>query len=259
MQLEQITPLILTYNESVNIDRTLKKLNWAKKIIVIDSFSTDRTIDILNNYPQVEVFQRKFDTFANQCNYGLEQINSEWILSIDADYLVTDELLLEIKSLSNNSLINSYFVNFKYCVFSQPLRGTILPPRAILFRKNKGYYIDDGHAHQVIIEGKSEQLKSFIYHDDRKSLTRWLQAQDRYMVIEAKKLQETPVKELSFGDRLRKQKILAPFIILLYCLILKGGIFDGWRGFYYAFERVLAEMILSIRLIEYEQLQQEDV
>jgi glycosyltransferase involved in cell wall biosynthesis len=85
--LEQITPLILTYNEAPNIDRTLEKLTWAKTIIVIDSYSTDQTLEILSDYPQIEVFKRKFDSFAGQCNYGLEKVKSEWVLSLDADYI----------------------------------------------------------------------------------------------------------------------------------------------------------------------------
>ena len=96
-------------------------------------------------------------------------------------------------------------------------------------------------------------LNNSIYHDDRKPLGRWLWAQDRYMIIEAKKLKETPSNELSFGDRLRKKKIIAPFIVLFYCLILKGGIWDGWQGWYYAFQRMLTELILAIRLIETEE------
>ena len=75
--LENITPLILTYNEAPNIDRTLKKLSWAKQIVVIDSYSTDETLENLAFYPQVKVFKRKFDTHATQWNYGLEQVNSE--------------------------------------------------------------------------------------------------------------------------------------------------------------------------------------
>jgi glycosyltransferase involved in cell wall biosynthesis len=64
--LEEITPLILTYNEENNINRTLEKLKWASKIIVIDSYSTDKTLEILSSYPQLEVFPRKFDSFASQ-------------------------------------------------------------------------------------------------------------------------------------------------------------------------------------------------
>jgi glycosyltransferase involved in cell wall biosynthesis len=253
--LEQVTPLILTYNESPNIQRTVQKLTWAKRIVVIDSYSTDATLDILSSYSQVEVFQRKFDSFASQCNYGLSKITSEWVLSLDADYIVTDELIKEIHTLAAETDIYSYSVRFKYCVFGKPLRGTLLPPRKVLYKKQKANYQDDGHAHRVVVDGKSVELSAYIHHDDRKPLSRWLWAQQRYMVIETKKLLETPNNELSLGDRIRKQKILAPLIIFVYCLIVKGAILDGWQGWYYTFQRVLAEVLLSIHLIEAEKLQ----
>jgi len=252
--LEEITCLILTYNEAPNISRTLEKLNWVNKIVVIDSYSTDETLNILSTYPQLEVFQRKFDTHTNQWNYGLDKVRTEWVLSLDADYVLTDDLITEINTLSSNTTIDGYFAKFKYCVFGKPLRGSILPPREVLFRKNKAIYIDDGHTQLLQNKGKSSQLSVYIHHDDRKPLSRWLWAQDRYMVIESKKLLETPDHELSLGDRIRKQKILAPLIILIYCLIIKGGILDGWHGWYYAFQRVLAEILLSIHIIETEKL-----
>ncbi|WP_404786635.1 glycosyltransferase family 2 protein [Altericista sp. CCNU0014] len=248
----EITPLILTYNEAPNIERTLQKLTWAKQIVVIDSHSDDETLKILDAYPQVRVFQRKFDSFAEQCNYGLSKIESDWVLSLDADYRLSDELVLQIKMLTEDPNIDGYRVPFQYCVFGKPLRGTLLPPRKVLYRRVKARYQDDGHAHQVSIEGNLTMLSASIYHDDRKPLTRWIWAQDRYMIIEAKKLIETPEKELSFGDRLRKTKILAPFVILVYCLFLKGGILDGWRGWYYAFQRTFAEILLSLHLLEAE-------
>ncbi|MGI2901920.1 glycosyltransferase family 2 protein [Tolypothrix sp. VBCCA 56010] len=250
--LDEVTPLILTYNEAPNIDRTLQHLSWAKKIVVIDSYSTDETLEILNSYPEVQLMQRKFDTHATQWNYGLEQVTSAWVLSLDADYIITDELTAEIASLPADEDIDGYFAFFKYCVFGKPLRGTILPPRQVLFRQEKAIYIDDGHTQLLKINGKSRMLSSYIHHDDRKPLSRWLWAQDRYMVIEAKKILETANSELSLGDRIRKQKILAPFIVLFYCLIVKGGIFDGWHGWYYALQRILAEILLAIHLIEAE-------
>jgi glycosyltransferase involved in cell wall biosynthesis len=251
--LDQITPLILTYNEALNINRTLKQLTWAKEIVVIDSYSNDETVNILNSCSQVKIFQRTFDTHANQWNYGLEKVTSEWVLSLDADYLISNQLIEEILSL-NNSSIDGYFIPFKYCVFGKALRGTILPPRQSLFRKAKSTYIDDGHTQLLVNKGISTRISSPIYHDDRKPLSRWLWAQDRYLIIEAKKLLETPVYELSWGDRIRKLKIFAPFIILIYCLIIKGGILDGWQGWYYAFQRMLAEILLAIRIIETEHL-----
>jgi glycosyltransferase involved in cell wall biosynthesis len=248
--LEQITPLILTYNEAPNIERTLQQLQWARRIVVIDSFSTDATLDILECYPQVEVIQRKFLSFADQCNFGLTQVHTEWVLSLDADYVLSNDLIEQIKALQDNSAINGYSVPFKYCVFGKPLRGTLLPRRTVLYRTTKAIYQEDGHAHRVQIKEETYLLSGHVYHDDRKSLNRWLWAQDRYMTLEVKKLQQTPLSELSWGDKVRKQKILAPFIIFVYCLIIKGGIFDGWRGWYYALQRMFAETLLSIRLIE---------
>ncbi len=250
--LEQITPLILTYNEAPNIGRTLERLTWAEKIVVIDSFSDDATLEILASHPQVEVFQRQFDHFAGQCNYGLSEVKTEWILSLDADYILSNELIAELHSLTEHLNRNAYFAKFKYCVFGQPLRGTLLPARKVLYRKDKAIYIEDGHAHRVQVAGDYGYLAGYISHDDRKSLSRWLWAQDRYLLIEAQKLLATPKSKLSFGDRLRKQKVIAPVVILLYCLILKGGILDGWAGWYYAWQRTLAEILLAIRLIELE-------
>ncbi|MBD2493048.1 glycosyltransferase family 2 protein [Nostoc sp. FACHB-280] len=252
--LEEVTPLILTYNEAPNIARTLKQLTWAKTIVVIDSYSTDETLEILADHSQVKIFQRKFDSFAGQCNYGLTKITSMWVLSLDADYILTDELIHEIKAIPADSDIDSFTTRFKYCVFGKPLRGTLLPPRKVLYKKEKAIYQDDGHAHRVLVKGKSAMLSGYVHHDDRKSLSRWFWAQDRYMLTEAEKILTTPIHQLSWGDRIRKQKILAPFIILFYCLFLKGGVLDGWQGWYYAFQRVLAEILLSIRLIETEKL-----
>lgn len=250
--LDSITPLILTYNEDPNLERTLQRLTWAKRIIIIDSHSTDRTVAIARTYPNVELKQRPFDTHAHQWNYGLEHITSEWCLSLDADYVLTDELIAELANLDPASPSHGYYIPFKYCVFGKPLRHSILPPRQALFRPAKATYIDDGHTQLLQVQGASGQLSAPIHHDDRKPLGRWLWAQDRYMVLEAQKLLDTPASQLSWGDRLRQLKLVAPFIVLAYCLILKGGIFDGWPGWYYALQRMLAEIVLSLRLIELE-------
>lgn len=258
MNLADITPLILTYNEEENIDRTLSSLVWANQILIIDSYSNDKTLEIAQAYPQVKIIQRQFDTHTQQWNYGVENVLTDWVLSLDSDYFISHDLLYEIKSLKLTNDINGYFIPFKYCVFKKPLRGTILPPRQALFNRQYARYIDDGHTQLLKNRGVSSSLKNYIYHDDRKPLSRWLWAQDRYLVIEAKKLTETPWSELSWGDRIRTFKILAPFIIVFYCLILKGGVLDGWRGWYYAFQRMLAEILLSLRLIEAEYQSQDN-
>ena len=230
---ESITPLILTYNEAPNIGRILRRLTWAKRIVVIDSYSTDETLEILRSFPQVEVYQREFDTAANQDNYGLDQITTEWALSLDADYLLTDELIEEIKNLKPQDSVNAYWARFKYCVFGKTLRGSLYPPRRIL-------------------EGQTAWLSSYVLHDDRKPLSRWLKSQDRYMLLEVEKLRQTPRGRLALIDAMRRSKILAPFAVMFYCLIIQRGILDGWAGWYYALQRTLAEILLAIRLTEGE-------
>jgi glycosyltransferase involved in cell wall biosynthesis len=253
--LQSITPLILTYNEAPNIERTLINLLWANQIVVIDSFSDDQTLDIIKNFSNIILFQRMFDTFAQQWNYGLQQTQTDLVLSLDADYIVSSQLLKEIESLTLNDTVNSYYVRFKYCVFGKPLKGSLLPPRQVLFKKKYALYINDGHTQLLTVQGNSDKLSEYIYHDDRKALNRWLISQDHYMLDEVKKLFETPFDQLSLSDRIRKHKILAPFLVLIYCLILKGGLFDGWHGWYYALQRLLAEVLLAIRLLEYEKTQ----
>jgi glycosyltransferase involved in cell wall biosynthesis len=251
--IENITPLIITFNEAPNIERMLKRLVWAKRIVVIDSHSTDDTLVILKEYPQVDVYQREFDTFASQCNYGLRQITTDWALSLDADYILTNDFVEELSALRPQDSINSYSARFKYCIFGKPLRGTLYPPRKVLYRREKAFYEVDGHAHHVVVEGQSDWLSSYILHDDRKPLSRWLNSQDRYMIQEVEKLRQTPRDQLSLADVIRRNKALAPFVVMFYCLIIQRGILDGWAGWYYALQRTLAEILLAIRLIEDEQ------
>src|SRR5437773_86107 len=112
--LKEVTPMVLTYNEAPNIRRTLEKLSWADEILIVDSFSTDDTLEILKSFPRVRLVQRKFDTFAGQCNFGLQQITSEWVLSMDADYVLSDELNREMAELKPAADMAGYRANFTY-------------------------------------------------------------------------------------------------------------------------------------------------
>lgn len=252
--LANITPLILTYNEAPNIGRTLGQLSWARDIVIVDSFSDDETLDVVAGFPQARVVQRKFDSFAGQCNFGLGKIGTEWVLSLDADYILTNDLIEEIRSLPASAETDAYTVSFKYCVWGKLLRGTLYPPRKILYRRLKAIYVDDGHAHHVNIDGPCATLSSFIHHDDRKPLTRWMASQAKYVTSECEKLAGGAHDRLSVSDRLRKLKTLAPLLVLFYCLILYRGVLDGWPGWYYAFQRALAEFLLALNMIARENL-----
>ncbi len=248
-----ITALILTHNEEANIGRTLDHLGWLDRILVIDSGSSDATLAILAEHPTVRVLHRPFDSFADQCNFGLGQISTPWVLSLDADYLIPPSLASEIQRVTNdpaNAAVAGFAIPFRYCIAGRPLRSGMLPPRVSLYRHGAGRYRNDGHGHRIVLSGPVHSLRHPIFHDDRKPLQRWLASQRSYQAIEAAKLRSTPSRQLSLADRLRKHTPLAPLTALLYCLLWKGGLLEGWRGWAYAQQRMYAELLLNLLLLE---------
>ena len=252
--LEQITPLILTRNESPNIRRTLEKLAWAREIVVVDSFSDDGTPEIVAEFPQARIFQRVFDSHEHQWNFGLREtgIASSWIMALDADYVLADELVEEIDVLQPANDVNGYRAPVVYCVGGRRLRSAIYPAPTFLYRRSQAEYYSDGHTQRIRLSGRVETLHNPIYHDDRKPLARWFDSQARYQELEARKLRHTPSSELGFADRVRKLRFVAPIAVFLHCLIIRGGIFEGRPGMFYALQRFVAESMLSLFLIEHD-------
>jgi len=250
--LEQITPLILTYNEAPNIGRTLEALKWAGDIVVVDSFSDDETVEIAASFPQVRVFQRTFDSHRNQWEFGLREtgIETPWVLALDADYVVTKKVVGELENLQPDATTAGYRAQFTYCINGRKLHSGIYPPVTVLYRREAASYVQDGHTQRVVIDGRVEELRSKLLHDDRKPLRRWLHSQAHYAELEGEKLLTAERGALNFRDWVRRCVVVAPAATPFYCLIVRGGIFDGWPGFYYAFQRTLAELMLSLYLIE---------
>jgi glycosyltransferase involved in cell wall biosynthesis len=250
--LDSITPLILTYSEAANIGRTLEQLRWARDIVVVDSFSNDETLEIVRTFPQARIFQRVFDCHEKQWNFGLNEtgISSEWVLGLDADYVLTQEFSSELRTLNPAPDIKGYGAKFIYCVNGKRISSGVYPPVTVLYRKGNASYIQDGHTQRLVIDGRVENLRAPILHDDRKSLSRWLEAQSRYTRLEADKLLSSPVESLSWTDRVRRWRVVAPAAMLFHCLIIRGGVLDGWAGFYYAFQRSLAELMLSLHMLD---------
>lgn len=250
--LEKITPLILTLDEAPNIGRALDRLRWAKDIVVVDSFSQDQTCEIVRRHPNARLFQRRFDLHSRQWQFGLEEtgIATEWVLALDADYIVTDALVRELDSLAPGANVTGYRAAFTYCVGARPLRNTVYPPVTVLYRRANARYVQDGHTQRVrLAGGEVADLEFRILHDDRKSLGRWLRSQDRYMRLEAAKLAGMPYSTLRLQDKVRRLVLIAPMAMLFYCLFAKGNILDGRAGMAYALQRAIAEGILSFHLL----------
>ena len=242
--LDLITPTILTFNEEANLDRTLTALNWAGDVIVIDSFSSDKTLEICAQYSNVRVIQNPFSSNSEQNNFALSQVTkTPWVLSMDADYIVTPELKKELSTLKPKNGINGYQINFKYVVRGKVLKGSLYPPRACLYLKEKAHYIQDGHTQRVQIQGTVSKLNSFLLHDDRKPYSRWLTSQRKYANEEALKMSITSWQDMSLPDRVRYFG-LGPFVVIPYTLFAKGLIFNGAAGLEYTYQRFIAELYL---------------
>jgi glycosyltransferase involved in cell wall biosynthesis len=249
--LSDITPFVLTYNEEPNLGRCLESVAWASQILVLDSGSTDGTAAIVTRHSQAQIVVRPFDCHSNQANFGLTQIKSSWVLSLDADYVITPQLRDEIAAtIAIADPDTVYFAPFQFRVYGKLLRICFMPPRGVLYALAGAVYDQDGHTQRLSLRGrKSAMLRNPIIHDDRKPLPRWLESQRKYAVLEADKLAATPDAELNLPDRLRRTGWANVLIILPYALLLRGLIWDGLPGLLYGLERLYAELILALHVL----------
>jgi glycosyltransferase involved in cell wall biosynthesis len=246
-----ITPVILTFNEAPNISRVLDRLSWAKNIVIVDSGSQDGTQNKISRYPNTQIFERTFDSHVNQWNFALLEtgIRSEWVLALDADHIMTEELIREVSTLTPREEESGFRIAFTYCVLGHPLRASLYPPLISIYRRERAYYIQHGHTQRIVVEGVVRSLQSHLLHDDRKPIGRWLKSQNRYMRLEAALIRESSWGNLSWPNRLRKFVLFAPFVTFLWCFLVKRTIFDGIPGMYYTAQRTAAECILSLHLL----------
>ena len=252
MRLADITPVILSYNEEANIGRVLARLSWAKDVVVVDSHSTDRTREIIGEFRNARIFLHVFESHAAQWKYATTEtgITTDWILVLDSDYVLSDELIEELLRIEPEENVAGWDATFRYFIYGRALPRSIYPPRIVLCRRDRAHFYQDGHTQRLAVTGSVRRLRNPVYHDDRKSLAHWVAAQDRYARLERTKLRTTPRAELGLVDRLRTHAIVAPVAVLLHCLFVKGLILHGFPGWYYAYQRATAEFLLSLYVME---------
>lgn len=250
--LSQITPVILTYNEAANLERSLSHLSWAQDIVIVDSGSTDETSAIARQISQVRWFERPFDTHASQWHYAIAEtgIKTPWVLRLDADYIIPKALVDELSRLQPKGDVAAYRVGFDYAIHGRRLRASLYPPNTVLFQRGQVKVYDRGHTEAWEVLGKIGDLEHRIIHDDRKPIGHWLASQVRYMTLEMGRLKEINRRDLRMSDRLRQVPLIMPVIGFLYCLFGKGLILNGKAGLHYASQRLIAEAILSLMLLD---------
>ena len=179
---EKLTAIIPTLNEAHNIAECLDSVRWADEVIVVDSFSTDSTVDICKKYG-VRVLEHEYVDSASHKNWALPHASNRWVLIVDADERVTDSLRCEISRLLDGRLeCEGYWIRRRNRFMGREIRhcGWERDKVLRLFDRTKGRY-EEKHVHEkVVLQGKIGFLKSFLLHESYKDFSAYLAKLDRY-------------------------------------------------------------------------------
>ena len=246
--LDSITPVILTYNEAPNIGRTLDALRWAGSVVVLDSGSTDETKEIAGRYENVKSFERAFDNHQAQWAYAIREtgIVTEYVLALDADMEVTSAFKdeLEEKFLPGNFAGGE--VPFVYSYYGRNLTGSLYPNQIRVFRQQDVVITQVDHTQHFAVPGTVYKFRTRVVHDDRKPLERWVASQLSYQVLNDEAIGNGESNRFKYS--LRRTGLMPPMVALL-AYLRSGGPFGGAASARYAYERLVCESLLAIRLM----------
>ncbi|AFY78843.1 MAG: glycosyltransferase family 2 protein [Hydrococcus sp. C42_A2020_068] len=268
-----ISIYILTHNEEIDIAACIESALLSDDVIVVDSFSTDRTIEIASRYP-VRVVQHEFESHGKQRTWMLEAIPTkyEWVYILEADERMTPELFRECLKASQSQEFIGYYVAERVMFMGTWIRRSTQYPRyqMRLFEKGKVWFGDYGHTEREVCDGPTGFLKeTYPHYTCSKGLSRWIEKHNRYSTDEAK---ET-LRQLKNGkidwyslllgksevERRRALKDLSlrlPFRPLLrwfYMYFMLGGILDGRAGFAWCTLQAFYEYLILLKVREMQQ------
>ena len=218
----KISVILITGNEEENIGDCLKSVNWADEIIVVDSESTDRTVEIAKTYTE-KVFIKSWDGYSDQIKYALSKVNNEWVLSIDADERVTVELKEYILSSNLNDangyyiLLDNYFLGKKIigCGWSNDYQMR-------LFKKSEVTVTESPVKKGFVVAGKSMNINDSIVHDTNRSLHQTLERTNYYSTLlsqEKAGSKKVGIISLTF------KPLIAFFQQFITCKVYKDGVY----------------------------------
>ncbi|HEY6413216.1 MAG TPA: glycosyltransferase family 2 protein [Edaphobacter sp.] len=229
---------IITLNEEANLARTLASVQFADEIVVVDSGSTDRTLEIAQTF-DAKIISSPWKGFAAQKNTAIEACTGTWILSLDADEELTPELQTEIRTLlRGNPSADAYLLRRRNLFLNRWIRygGYYPDPKLRLFRRHAANFapsarFTDRPVHETIaFEGRLETLNSDLIHHAYPTIESYIEHMDRYSTLGAQIIVskgKTSRSILAFYYYV----FLVPAFTLLYNYIFRLGFLDGREGF----------------------------
>lgn len=225
---QKLSVLIITLNEERFIASLLKDIDFADEIIVIDSYSSDKTVSIVASMPHVKLIQNQFINYTSQRNFAIDQAKNDWILFIDADELLTDKLKTEIvATINSQDTVSAYLVNRTFMFKNKKLNFSGWQTDKIfrLFKKSACRYNEDRMVHEkLIVHGKTAVLKNKIIHFSYTSYQEYKLKMIKYGILKANEKIKSGQKTLQF------LAFFHPTYTFLYQYLIRLGFLDGIRG-----------------------------
>ena len=192
----QLAVVILTKNEEHNIAACIESVRWADDVVVFDSFSQDRTVEIAQELG-ARVIQRPFHNYADQRNAALEAVESRWVFFVDADERATPELAAEVRQVVEDKTKVGWWVPRHNYIFGRLTRhaGWFPDYQLRLLKRGHARYDPTREVHEVVIlDGQAGYLKNVLIHYNYNNLSQFLERQSRYTDYEARILYEQGIR-----------------------------------------------------------------
>ena len=222
---------IITKNEEVNLARTLESVSWANEVVVVDSGSTDRTVDIASAFG-AKVICEEWHGFGKQKNLAIEHCASEWILSLDADEEVSEALAQEITHLLEETPpMDAYFVPRRNLFLGRWIRhgGYYPDPKLRLFRKGATCFEERAVHETLQYSGPTQTLRGHLVHHAYPTLENYIEHMNRYSTLGAEQVASKSQTSRSW-PAFFWNVLLNPAATFFYNYVLRLGFLDGREG-----------------------------
>lgn len=225
----ELSAVMITYNEIEHIDAVLENLSFADEIVVVDSFSTDGTVERIKKYENVKLIQRAFKDFTDQKSYALTQASNDWILFMDADERVTNDLKHEIlDTINSKGKTASAYYFYRTFMFEDKVlnfSGWQTDKNYRLFRKSKASFTQDRIVHEtLVVDGDSDNLRNKLIHYSYRNYKEYKSKMVKYGKMKA--LEESGKSYIPNIYHF----VFRPFYKFIHHYIFRLGILDGKKG-----------------------------
>jgi len=261
-----VTVIIFTLDEEVHLPKCLMSVAWCDDVIVVDSFSHDRTEEVCR-IAAGRFFQHAFTGFGDQRNWALENTapNHEWVLILDADERVPGDLAAALAVAVSNApdSVGAFRLKRRLHMWGRWLRYSSLYPSWVvrLVRKGRVRYVNRGHAETQDVIGEVRDLNNDLIDENLKGIDEWFERQNRYSSKDAEfelsiENQRFRLGDVISGDPLLRRKALKrlaamlpgrPLIYFLYSYVWRRGFLDGKDGLVFCMMKALYQGMVEAK------------